>query len=152
MPYVYLPSDVADSTVTSNTDITGLLFPVVSGHKYWFRAVIAYTAAATTTGAEFGVTVTGTETLLGFNVTYPVADTLAATALEIDPEGADDGTAPSSASATATATELNIAIVEGCVQPGSSGAAQFRMDTEVGSSAITAKAGVTFVEYRDLSV
>lgn len=151
MPIVRLDAAVVDSTSGSNTNISGLSFPVAAGRRYWFRAFIPYNSAATTTGAEFGVDVPSSPTWLGFKTEMTSNDTLGTDATEVDYDGTDDGSSVGSSSATATATEVNIAIVEGFVVPSVAGEVQFRMDTEVNSSAITVRAGA-FVEYRDLGV
>lgn len=138
-----ITSDVADSTATSNTDITNLNFPVAANRMYWFRAMIPFTSAATTTGAEFGVDVPGTATFLAWTTQYPST----ATAEEFTNSATDDGGVAATASATTTG---NMAIVEGFCKTPTAGNIQLRMDTEVGSSAITVKAGA-FIEYRDLT-
>lgn len=138
-----ITADVADSTATTNTDITNLAFPVSANRMYYFKAYIPYTSAATTTGAEFGVDVPGTATFLTYTVTY--AST--ATAEEFTNTVTDDGGVAATASAT---TAGNLATVEGFCKTPTAGSIQFRMDTEVGASAITVKAGA-FVEYRDLA-
>lgn len=147
-PMPPITADVVDSTATSNTDITGLAFPVTSGRMYWFKAAIPYTAAATTTGAEFGVDTPASPTFLSVRTEIAAATGPSATAQQVQNTATDDGGSPASDSAT---TAGNLAIVEGFVRPSASGSVQFRMDTEVGSSAITVKAGA-FVEYRDLGV
>ena len=52
-----LASDVINNNATANTiaDVTGLSFPVTAGGKYYFKFVIPYTAAATTTGSRWSI-------------------------------------------------------------------------------------------------
>lgn len=147
MPFVPpILSDVTDSTSASNTNITGLSFPVAAGKMYWFRAMIPFTAAATTTGAEFGVDTPGSPTFLAVTTRIPTSATMGTDSEAVDNTATDDGSEPASDSAT---TAGNIAIVEGFCRPSAAGEIQFRMDTEVNSSAIVVKAGA-FAEYREL--
>lgn len=138
-----ITADVADSTAATNSDITNLNFPVAAGRMYYFKAYIPYTSAATTTGAEFGVDTPASPTFLTYTVTY--AST--ATAQEFTNTVTDDGGVVATATAVAAG---NLATVEGFCKPSAAGQMQFRMDSEVGASAVTVKAGA-FVEYRDLT-
>lgn len=131
---VVLGSDVADSSGNCTiTNITNLSFSVTSGTTYRFRAQIIYTAAATTTGANFSVNAP-TTSLFAYTARVPTT----ATTDTIDHLTANDGGGCSTDSAT---TAGNIAIVEGIVTPSASGTLQMRFATEVNTSAITVKAG-----------
>jgi hypothetical protein len=137
---VVLASDQTNNNATANTaqDITGLSFAVTSGETYWFRFIIAYTAAATTTGAAFMVN--GPTTSL---LSYRSGVALAA-ASGTDGETTTFATAydtPATAVATSAATAGNIATIEGFITPSANGTVIARFRSEVSSSAIVAKAG-----------
>lgn len=135
---VVLGSDVTNNNATANTiaDVTGLSFAVTAGEKYWFRFVIPYTSAATTTGSRWSITGPGSPTLLHYTSHY----TLTATSETVNSATAYDIPAASNASSL---TAGNIAIVEGYIVPSSNGTVIARFASEVSSSAIVAKAGAT---------
>jgi hypothetical protein len=142
-----LASDVTNNNATANTiaDVTGLSFPVTSGNKYWFRFVIWYTAAATTTGSRWALNGPAT-TLLAYktNQGLSAAGTSGTDVMTDVNQGAYDTPAASNASSpTATAGQANIVIIEGLVQPSGNGSIIARFASEVSSSAIVAKAGST---------
>jgi hypothetical protein len=131
-----LTGDVANSNAVANTlaDITGLTHTVVSGTSYYFKAVILYTSAATTTGARF--TVNGpTMTALGFRSEY----TLTATTTTLNSH-LDTRQLPAASNASALLVG-NIAYLEGMFTPSANGTFAIQFASEVASSAITAKAG-----------
>jgi hypothetical protein len=131
-----LTGDVANSNAVANTlaDITGLTHAVVSGTSYYFKAVILYTSAATTTGARF--TVNGpTMTALGFRSEY----TLTATTTTLNSH-LDTRQLPAASNASALLVG-NIAYIEGMFTPSANGTFAIQFASEVSSSAITAKAG-----------
>jgi len=143
MKIVTVSSDVTNNNATANTleDVTGLSFAVVSGTRYWFRAVIGYTSAATTTGARF--TVNGpTATSLFYTNWYNNS----ATALITSWQTAYN--LPSGASAGASTT-LNNAFIEGTITPSADGTLQVRFASEISSSAVVAKAG-SFMLYGEI--
>jgi hypothetical protein len=138
---VKVAADVVNNNATANTlaDITGLSFPVVAGTLYYFRAVIFYTSAATTTGARFTVNGPASPTHLAFQVRTSngaAADNLSYNSVYGNP------------TAAGTTSQLlgNMAIVEGFVIPSASGTLQIRFASEIANSAITVKAG-SFMEY-----
>lgn len=128
-----ISGDVANST-TSFADVTGLQFPVVSGTRYWFRFVIPYSAAATTTGSRFSLNGPAV-TVLRYRSEY----TLTATARTIN-DGLTGYNLPAAANATSLA-EGNLAIIEGVIAPSASGSVIARFASEVSASAITVRAG-----------
>lgn len=140
-----LASDVTNNNATANTiaTVTGLNFAVTSGNTYYFKFIIWYTAAATTTGSRW--TITGpTNSLLGYKQTWALgASGTAGTDVFTDHSGADyDSPAASNAtSATATAGQANIAIIEGLITVTANGTVDARFASEVSNSAIVAKAG-----------
>lgn len=146
---VVLGSDVTNNNATANTiaDVTGLSFPVVSGKIYWFRFVIDFTAAATTTGARFAVNGPTFSRL-----SYRTGLALAA-ALGTDGESTSFNVAydtPAGVTATSGNTGGNIATIEGFITPTADGTVIARFASEVSSSAIVAKAG-SIVEYQQLN-
>lgn len=129
-------SDVINNNATANTlaDITGLSFNVEAGKRYKFKAMIAYDAAATTTGARFTVNGPASPTVLAVVSRYP----LTATTETVNYVAAYD--APSAANATSLAAG-NLAIVEGIIVPSANGIFKLQFASEVSGSAITVKAG-----------
>lgn len=133
---VDLAADVSNANATANTlqDITGLSFPVLANVPAAFRFQIAYTAAATTTGARF--TINGPAfTTLAYSSRYPLTATT---------ETLNFGLAAYGSPAAANASSLssgNVAIIEGVILPSASGTVIARFASEVASSAIVAKAG-----------
>lgn len=142
---VVLASDVTNNNASANTiaDVTGLSFSVTSGETYWFRFVIPYTAAATTTGSRWAVNGPGSPTLLNYTSHY----TLTATSETVNSATAYDIPAAASASSL---TAGNVAIIEGFITPSSNGTLIARFASEVSSSAIVAKAGALLQYFRVL--
>lgn len=134
---VTLPADVTNANGVANTmaDVSGLFFPVVGGEIYWFRFVILYTAAATTTGARFSINGPASPTMLAYasrvGLTSSTSVDTFATAYD----------APAAAGATSPATAGNVATIEGFIQPSVSGSVVARFASEVAGSAIVAKTG-----------
>lgn len=139
---VTLGADVTNNNAVANTiaSITNLQFPVVSGTRYYFKFVIHYTAAATTTGSRWSIT-GPTTSELRYRTEYSLTTT---SRTFIEGSAAYD--LPAASNATSAATGANIAIVEGFITPTANGDVVARFASEVSSSAIVAKAG-SFVEY-----
>lgn len=133
---VTLASDVINNNAVANTiqDVTGLSFPVVAGETYWFRFMIAYTAALTTTGSRWSINGPAAPTLLNYRSIY----TLTATTITTNNATAYD--IPAASNATSL-TAGNTSWIEGVIKPSSNGTVIARFASEVASSAITAKAG-----------
>lgn len=133
--FVVLGSDVTNNNASANTiaDVTGLSFAVVAGNKYWFKFVIPYTSAATTTGSRWAVNGPAV-TRLNYTSRY----TLTATTETVNYADAYD--IPAASNATAL-TSGNLAIIEGIIVPSANGTVIARFASEVSSSAIVAKAG-----------
>ena len=131
-----LAADVTNANATANTiaDVTGLSFAVTSGSKYWFRFVIPYTSAATTTGSRWSINGPASPTLLNYTSHY----TLTATAETVNSATAYDIPAAASASSL---TAGNVAIIEGIIVPSATGTVIARFASEITVSAIVAKAG-----------
>lgn len=140
-----LASDVINNNATLNTiaSVTGLSFPVTNGNTYWFRFVIWYTSAATTTGSRWAIS-GPTTTLLGYrtSIGLSAAGTSGTDVMTEVNQGAYDTPAASNAtSPTATAGAANIAIIEGLILPSANGDVIARFASEIANSAITAKSG-----------
>ena len=135
---VVLGSDVTNNNGTANTiaDVTGLSFPVMAGNIYWFRFIIRYTSAATTTGSRWSVSGPGSPTFLTYKSEY----SLTSTSLTIN-GGLTAYDLPAASNATSATTAGNIAIIEGFIQPSANGTVIARFASEIASSAIVAKAG-----------
>ena len=145
MSAVVLGADVTNNNATANTiaSVTGLSFPVASSGTYFFRFIIWYTSAATTTGSRWSID-GPTNSLLGYRQTWSLsaAGTSGTDVMTDHNAGAYNTPAASNASsATATAGQANIAIIEGLISPTDSGDVIARFASEVSASAIIAKAG-----------
>ena len=126
MQVVTLGSDQVNNNATANTmqDVTGLSFAVTAGNRYYFKFVINYSSAATTTGSRWSIngpsltttTSTRNATVVGYDL-------------------------PAASSASSAQLLGNNAIIEGYIIPAADGTVIARFASEVLSSAITAKAG-----------
>lgn len=132
---VALGADVTNNNATPDTlaNVTGLSFPVVAGESYWFQFIIAYTAAALTTGSRWSINGPAT-TLLNYTSEYP----LAATTMTLNNASAYDF--PGAANLNSL-TAGNIARIEGIIKPSANATVIARFASEVAGSAIVAKAG-----------
>lgn len=136
---VVLGSDVTNNNAVANTiaDVTGLSFSVTAGKLYWFKFIIYYTAAATTTGSRWGVNCSaGTAANLSMTSEYSLTTTT--TTRNANVQGFD---LPAASNATSAATGNNMAVMEGYFIPSADGTFIARFASEVSSSAIVAKAG-----------
>lgn len=136
---VVLGSDVTNNNAVANTiaDVTGLSFSVTAGKLYWFKFIIYYTAAATTTGSRWGVNCSaGTAANLSMTSEYSLTTTT--TTRNANVQGFD---LPAASNATSAATGNNMAVMEGYFIPSANGTFIARFASEVSSSAIVAKAG-----------
>jgi hypothetical protein len=140
---VLLASDVTNNNATANTmqDVTGLSFPVTAGVTYKFKFFIVFTAAATTTGSRWSINGPAT-TFLHYKSEYAVSVSANTTALGMAAYNLPAGTNTGSAS-----TGSNMAVIEGVIKPSSSGTVIARFASEISSSAIVAKGGMSYVEY-----
>jgi len=138
MNLVALTADVVNNNASANTmqDVTGLSFGVTAGQSYWFRASIAYTAAATATGSRWSISGPASPTFLAYKSEYSLTTTT-----NTVNEGLSTYDSPAASNATSATTGANTAIVEGVIRPSSNGNVIVRCASEVASSAITAKAG-----------
>lgn len=136
--FVVLSSDVTNNNGTANTiaDVTGLSFSVNAGETYWFRFVIDYTSAATTTGSRWSISGPASPTRLSYRSSYSLTTTS-----ETVNSGLTAYDTPTSSNATSASTGGNVAVIEGYITPSSNGTVIARFASEVSSSAIVAKAG-----------
>lgn len=127
-------NDISDSSGANTVvDATGLSFAVTSGYTYWFRTILTYTAAATSTGIR--------TTVNGPAMTYIAFwndATLTATTRGVGTQVAL--LTPAAAVATSL-TAGNIATMEGIFTPSADGTFQVQFGTEVDTSAVVLKAG-----------
>lgn len=140
---VTLASDVINNNATPNVmqDVTGLSFAVTSGEVYWFEFHILYAAAATTTGSRWSID--GPTAAVAYQSEYSLTtttSTLNAMLASYDQPGASN--------ATSASTVANFATIEGVIAPTANGTVIARFASEVGSSAITAKAGSRLIWQR----
>jgi len=136
---VVLGSDVTNNNAIANTiqDVTGLSASFTANTVYYFKFVIYYTAAATTTGSRWAVSASaGLATSLSFTSEYSLTTTTTTRNALIQ---AFDS--PAASNATSAATTNNMAILEGYFRPTADCTFIARFASEVAGSAITAKAG-----------
>lgn len=134
---VVLGADITNNNAIANTiqDVTNFGFAVTATKRYWFRFIIAYTSAATTTGSRW--TINGPAlTSLSYYSQY----SLTTTSNTVN-TGLAAYDLPAASNATSAATAANIAIVEGIITPSANGTVIARFASEVAGSAVIAKAG-----------
>jgi|688.fasta_scaffold93888_3 hypothetical protein len=134
---VILGSDVINANAVANTiaDVTGLSFPVLAGKAYYFKFIINYSTALTTTGSRWSIS-GPTTTSLCFMSEYSLTTTTStrnATIVTYD--------LPITSNASSAQLIGNNAIIEGYIIPSVDGTVTARCASEVTLSAITAKAG-----------
>lgn len=134
---VILGSDITNNNGVANTiaDVTGLSFAVTLGNRYWFRFIIMYTAAATTTGSRWSINGPAFTQLI-----YKSEYSLTTSSKTIN-EGVSAYDTPAASSASSANTAANIAWIEGFITPSANGTVIARFASEVLSSAIVAKTG-----------
>jgi hypothetical protein len=134
---VVLGADVINNNAVANTiqDVTGLSFAVTAGNTYYFKFIIPYTAAASTTGSRWTINGPVTPTLLSYMSEYTLTTTSSTRNAMIQVYGS-----PSASNATSVVAQ-NHALIEGIIKPSDNGTVIARFASEITSSAITAKAG-----------
>jgi len=133
---VVLGSDVINNNGVANTiaDVTGLSCSMLAGKMYYFKFVIYYTSAATSTGSRWAVNASaGTAANLSMVSEYSLTTTTTTRNALIQVFDS-----PSAANATSAATTNNMAIMEGYFVPSADCTFIARFASEVLSSAITA--------------
>jgi hypothetical protein len=148
-----LSADVTNNNAVANTiaDVTGLSFPVTNGNSYWFRFIIRYTAAATTTGSRWSIN-GPTTSAMAFKVSTPLISTVNSTD-SVSVTNAITYDNPTTANATSpnnTATAGQIVTIEGLLTASADGNVIARFSSEVASSAIIARAG-SVVYYQEVA-
>lgn len=135
-------ADVVNNNVVANTieNVTGLSFPVVAGQRYWFRFIIHYDAAATTTGSRWSI---NGPAFADLNYRSQYALTLTSRTVN---EGVSTYDFPATSNATSASTGSNMANIEGFILPSADGNVIARFASEVSASAITALRG-SMVQY-----
>ena len=138
----FLAADVANANAVANTiaDVTGLSFPVLAGSRYKFRFFIVYTSAVTTTGSRWSINGPAAT-----DIFYTSRYTLTATSETVNNGNTAYGTPAASNASSLTAG--NIAVIEGTLKATAAGNVIARFASEIAASAITAKLGVSYVEY-----
>lgn len=136
---VVLGSDVTNNNATANTiaDVTGLSAPMTSGKVYYFKFVIWYTSAATSTGSRWSVNASaGTAANLSMTSEYSLTTTT--TTRNANVQGFD---LPAASNATSASTANNMCVMEGYFIPTANCTFIARFASEISGSAITAKTG-----------
>lgn len=136
---VILGGDVINNNAVANTiqDVTGLSASFTANKVYWFKFVIYYTSAATTTGSRWAVNASaGLATNLSFTSEYSLTATT--TTRNANVQAFDS---PAGSNATSASTANNMAVLEGYFRPTADCTFIARFASEVSASAITAKAG-----------
>lgn len=140
-----LAADVVNNNAVANTlqNVTGLAFPVEANKRYAFYVYIGYTAAAITTGSRW--TINGPAAASPY---YRSTYTLTATTETLNYLSAFQAPAASNVSAL---TAGNTAVIEGVVSVGANaGTVQIQFASEIASSAITALANFSYIEWVEL--
>ena len=139
-----LTADVTTSgTANAMTDITGLSFAVVSGQRYYFRAIVYYTSAATTGGSRWSIN--GPAATMKYRSEYSLTTTTKT--YNDGLTGYDQPAAANATSALGDGTSLNLAIIEGIIAPSANGTVIVRGAREVAGTAIVAKVD-SFLEFK----
>lgn len=140
MAVAVLTSDVVNNNSTANTmqNVTGLSFPVEPG-RYYFRFLIRYSSAATTTGSRWSVAFANGAAGAAGSLQFRSEYTLTATSRTIN-EGLSAEDTPAASNASSLTTN-NMAVIEGYCIPTVGGTLQARFASEVSGSAITAQQG-----------
>ena len=146
MSAAVLASDVVNNNATANTiaSVTGLSFPVLAGKTYYFRFMIQYSAAATTTGSRWSIT-GPTTTRLNYQSEYSLTATTTTSGRQFTTYDL-----PAGSNATSATTAGNMADISGMITPSADGDVIARFASEVSNSAITALAG-SVVYYQQLN-
>jgi hypothetical protein len=133
---VVLGNDVINNNATLNTmqDVTGLSFTVIAGSTYYFRFIISYTAALSTTGSRWAINGPAF-TRMSYMSEYTLTTTTSTRNAMVQ---AYDSPAASNASSVVA---QNHARIEGIITPSNNGTVIARFASEIANSAITAKAG-----------
>ena len=127
-----MTSDAVNAT-TSWADITGLTYPLLSGHTYAIEARLHVIDNATTTGARFGINIGATPTALGVGGIAVVTNSATASAISSGYATAVD-TACTGVQTTGPAAEGHVTIA-GTITPSADGTFAMRFQSEVAVAA-----------------
>jgi hypothetical protein len=137
----------ADQTFTTATlaNVTNMSFAVASGQDYYFKFIVPFTSAATTTGLGLGLTCPALTGFIAATVTIPRLVDTAGTTPASSPVFVGQITSSGDSvvsDASPAITVVNVAIVEGILSnPSASGTLQLQAKTEVAASNIVLKKG-----------
>jgi len=134
---VVLPADVTAGT--SYADITDLQFYAKAGNVYRFRFVVMTTCALDTDGHAVSINGPATPTFLAYRVTQPTG---AATTVITNAAAYN---LPASQTTTTAFAAGNIHVVEGYIQPATSGNVVARIIAD--NTSVVAKGFLSSVEY-----
>jgi len=126
-------AQITNNSNTTPTDITGMLFTLTSGRRYYFKFMVTYQTAATTTGVGFVFTCPA---MTAANYKVEIRQAAAGTDQMYTNSAAALTTVLVSASVIAATTDY-IASIEGFCQPSADGTLQLRCRSEVNGSQIT---------------
>jgi hypothetical protein len=127
-------AQVTNNSSSTPTDITGLSFSLTSGRRYYFKFMVTYQTAATTTGVGFCFS---TPAMTASNYKVEIMQAAAGTDQMYTNSVVNNlTTVLVSASVIALGTDY-IASVEGFCQPSADGTLQLRCRSEVNASQIT---------------
>ena len=139
--WLKLASDVSNSTTTL-ADVTGLSFTAAANTTYVVKVIGAFQSAATTTGIAAALDIPSG------SVIGQITANISAIAINALEQIADDATTGVSTAARAVSTNTPI-VGEFVVAVGATGGpVTLRFRSEVASSAVTMKAGLTVLGYR----
>jgi hypothetical protein len=141
---VILASDQTNNNAVALTweDVTGLQFPVESGKTYVFRFYVTYDCGSTTTGSKWAI---NGPTLTSTSYRQGAARSITNVFWNVN----NDYDQGSNSGETAFLTG-NFVTVEGIIRCSASGNVVLRHASETSGVAVTAKAGLSFVEYRKI--
>jgi len=134
---VVLPADVASTT--SYADITDLQFYAKAGNVYRFRFVVMTTSALASDGHAVSINGPTSPTFLAYRVTQPTS----ATATVITNAAAYN--LPALQESTCASASGNIHVVEGYIQPATSGNVVARIKAD--NTSVVVKGYLSSVEY-----
>ena len=135
---VILGSDVINNNAVANTmqDVTGLSFPVIAGKSYYFKFVINFSTAVTTTGSRWSINGPASPTSLCFMSEYSLlSNTSTRNANNISYD------LPAASNTSSAQLTGNNSFIEGYIISSIDGVVIARFASEIAGSAITAKAG-----------
>jgi hypothetical protein len=143
---VYVCKQSAQITNNSNTtlsDVTGMSFSLTSGKRYYFKFMVTYQTAATTTGVGFAFSAPA---MTASNYKVEIRQAAAGTDQMYTNSVSGNLTTVLVSGSVIAATTDYIASIEGFCEPSASGTLQLRTRSEVNASQITIQnTGVGFL-------